>query len=65
MFKTLKKINPFGNKTNYKELYEYEKAKRTELEKLHKTMCTRITTASREFDEAYSLYKTSDRNKEF
>lgn len=62
MFNTLKKINPFKKKINYKELYNNEISRRQELEKIHKSMCSQIISTLDDSKHKYQLYKFKDKD---
>ena len=61
MFNTLKKINPFKKKTNYKELYEKEVKLREELEEIHRYICKQMTSVLDESKQKYQFYKFKDK----
>jgi hypothetical protein len=61
MFNTLKKINPFNKKTNYKELYEKEVKRREELEEIHRYISKQMTSVLDESKQKYQFYKFKDK----
>jgi len=61
MFNTLKNLNPFKGKTNYKLLYEKEVARREELQDIHRYMCKQITSVLDETKQKYQFYKFKDK----
>lgn len=64
MFQTLKNKLRFG-RPNYKNLYEEEKKRRIELEKMHRAFCNDITKSIELSKSKFSLYKATDSKREF
>lgn len=62
MFNTLKKLNPFKGKTNYKQLYEEEVKRNEELEEIYKYITNQVNSVLTESKQKYQFYKFKDKD---